>query len=304
MPWWGWLLCLATVAALLYWLVVITEGAYLGSRIVVALYDRYAARYDEVKQFDETDEAFFLGDTLYRDLVAPLRQRGQVPLILDVATGTGRYPLAVLRATQGRCQVWGLDGSKAMLRQARRNMAAAGWPDVMLFHHDASQLCFQDGCFDAVGCLEALEFLPRPRQALRELWRVLRPGGLLMVSNRIGTQAHLMPGRTFSRPRLEAFLVELGAVDVTIRPWQVDYDLATARKRSGQPEIAGASPDDVLKCPSCGSSNWSNGWGVARLTCQMCGAAWVCGEEVWHFVAPGAVERKSYRESRSNGHSG
>lgn len=292
MPWWAWLLGLATATILMYWLLVVSEGAYLGPRVVVALYDRYAARYDQVKQFDEADEAFFLGDPLCRDLVLPILKRGQAPLILDVATGTGRYPLAVLRAAQGQCQVWGLDGSRAMLRQARRNMAEAGWPNVLLFLHNASRLPFFDDCFDAVACLEALEFLPDPAQALQELWRVLCPGGILTMSNRIGAQAHLLPGRTFSRLQLETLLAELGAVDVSIRLWQADYDLVTACKPGARREAARAGPNDVLRCPACGHSAWANDWTAPSLACQICGAAWVHDEEAWCFLEPGLMERK------------
>ena len=49
MPWWVWLAGLAllsALAALLVWLLVVTEGAYLGPGVVTALYDRFAGRYD------------------------------------------------------------------------------------------------------------------------------------------------------------------------------------------------------------------------------------------------------------------
>jgi hypothetical protein len=64
MPAWAWLLALMAVflaAALLYWLLVLTEGAYLGSGTVAALYNRVARRYDRIKQFDDEDEAHFSG---------------------------------------------------------------------------------------------------------------------------------------------------------------------------------------------------------------------------------------------------
>ena len=88
------------------------------------------------------------------------------------------------------------------------------------------------GSFDAVTCLEALEFLPDARAALCECVRVIRPGGLLVTTNRIGWDAWLMPGKTFSRRNFRHLLAEFPLEAVRIHTWQVDYDLAWARKKS------------------------------------------------------------------------
>ena len=94
----------------------------------------------------------------------------------------------------------------------------------------AVPLPFSSASFDAVVCLEVLEFTPDPRSTLAELQRVLRPGGLLVTSNRIGWQAPLIVGRTFSKDRFPRVLEEIGFAEVEIRPWQVDYDMALARR--------------------------------------------------------------------------
>ncbi|MDH4208368.1 MAG: hypothetical protein OEV76_05805, partial [Anaerolineae bacterium] len=93
------LLLLAAAAGVAYWLVVLTEGAYLGSRAVRFLYDWGAASYDRVKQFDPVDDAQSLALPLLRELRGVER-----PLVLDVATGTGRLPRALRRnlGFQGR----------------------------------------------------------------------------------------------------------------------------------------------------------------------------------------------------------
>jgi ubiquinone/menaquinone biosynthesis C-methylase UbiE len=72
--------------------------------------------------------------------------------------------------------------------------------------------------------------LPNPRAALAECVRVLRPGGVLLVTNRIGRDARLMPGKTFSRPAFQQLLEALPLTEVEVHPWQVEYDLAWARK--------------------------------------------------------------------------
>jgi hypothetical protein len=60
--------------------------------------------------------------------------------------------------------------------------------------------------------------------------RVLRPGGWLLLTNRIGWQAPLILGRTISRERFPAFLEDHGLEQVEVFHWQLDYDLAWARK--------------------------------------------------------------------------
>ncbi|HUW97031.1 MAG TPA: hypothetical protein VMW58_14710, partial [Anaerolineae bacterium] len=62
------LLIVAVAAGVSYWLLVLTEGAYLGSRVVTFLYDRGATSYDEVKQFDAVDDASHLALPLVRRL--------------------------------------------------------------------------------------------------------------------------------------------------------------------------------------------------------------------------------------------
>jgi hypothetical protein len=60
--------------------------------------------------------------------------------------------------------------------------------------------------------------------------RVLRPGGTLLVTNRIGWQATMIFGHTTPRASLMKRLAGLGLTDVRIEPWQVEYDLAWAVK--------------------------------------------------------------------------
>ncbi|MBC7260956.1 MAG: hypothetical protein H5T63_02995, partial [Chloroflexi bacterium] len=50
MMWIGALLTILAIGALSYWLFILTEGVYLGKRVVIALYDWNAANYDRVKQ--------------------------------------------------------------------------------------------------------------------------------------------------------------------------------------------------------------------------------------------------------------
>jgi len=232
---WVWLPVVLAAVAILYWLVVLSEGVYLGSRVVIALYDWGASSYDRIKNVRPEDDALYLAGPLLSALAgvsapsAALRGRFAAPLVLDVATGTGRLPLALLRQWDFSGQIVGLDLSRRMLAIARRRTYARPGC-VGLARGDAMTLPFPDDLFDAVMCIEAVELLPRPRAALAEMARVLRPGGRLMVTNRVGTDSRFLPGRTCPRDVLETRLNALGLIHVATRRWQVHYDLVDAQK--------------------------------------------------------------------------
>jgi ubiquinone/menaquinone biosynthesis C-methylase UbiE len=206
------------VAWLVWWLFFETEGVYLGPRVVVWLYDVYATRYDNIKQFVAAYEA----DGLAAPLLERLRGTPR-PRILDVATGTARLQVALHHTPHFQGSVIGVDASRRMLGVARAKLQAAGVSLPALAQNRADALPFADNQFDAVTCLEALEFFPDADQAIAECLRVLKAGGVLFLTNRKGTR--LMPGRTRSVARMKRRLTDkFGLVDVESAIWQVDYD--------------------------------------------------------------------------------
>lgn len=235
---WLWIpLGLAVLGLFLYWALVLTEGAYLGPRLVAFLYDLTPGYYDRIKAVTWRDDQEWLVDPL-------LDRLGKVvcPLILDVGTGTGRFPAALLASDRFAGQVWGLDISVGMLRRARLRLASLAnrW---RLIWHDADALPFPDGTFDAVVCLETIEFTPRPERTLGELVRVLRPGGVLLASNRIG-RAGVFPGRVYDDEALLAVLANHPLLHAEIHNWNSFYDLVWARKE-GEPEVLGNGTGDL-----------------------------------------------------------
>lgn len=247
MPWIGLVIALALVVGVAVWYLVFkTEGVYLGRRAVIWLYDVYAGRYDGIKQYAPDDERDFLAHPIL-DHIAPLR----APLVLDVATGTGRLPLALLEVPIFQGRVIALDLSRRMLGVAAGKLAPHR-DRVVLLHLPAENLPFPNGTFDLVTCLEALEFMMDPAAVLHELVRVLRPGGALVLTNRQGPDARLMPGHTWPHDALERLLRDdLGLERVAIQPWQMDYRLVFAR-RPGPPTPTGPLPlEAVWRCPRC-----------------------------------------------------
>lgn len=273
---------LGLLGLLFYWLVRMTEGAYLGQRAVQLVYDLGASTFDFVKDFDHDEEFIFLGQPLFDRLE---QTAGAEALVLDVATGTGRLPLALLDIPFFEGEFVGVDISCGMLREAaRKTKPFAG--RLHLIHHPAAPLPFADDAFDAVAMLEALEFLPDRAAALRELVRVLRPGGWLMTTNRIGRHARYMPGRTERPAAFEQRLADLGLVEVRTYPWQTYYSLVWARKQGA---LAPSGPrvwHIVLACSGCGSAGCWEGEGEA-LTCRSCGHVVRAKRGVWE-----AMERR------------
>ena len=225
----------------LWWLFIETEGVYLGSRTVIALYDLYAKRYDRIKQFDERADFLLLGEPLIERL-RPLDN----PLILDVATGTARLPLILARNARFKGHVIGLDKSRRMLAVAAAKIAAEHFEDfISLMRHDAMNLPFPDDAFDAVASLESLEFLPDPEAALGEMARVLRPGGWLLTTIRIDTR--WMPTRTSSAAQMKRVLESQGMCEFEIETWQEDYSKVWARKLGESLPISACYQKDILR---------------------------------------------------------
>ncbi len=227
-------LILLSLAAGVYWLFFLTEGAYLGERVVVWLYDLYARRYDAIKEWDVQDEIEYLAEPF----AAAVGDRRQ-PRILDVAAGTGRLTLALeLSGLLSDAQWILLDASKKMLARARERLGEN--PRLHYVRGTGQALPFPNASFDVVTCLEALEFMPDPEAALDELIRVLRPGGLLFITNRTGPGAKWLPGRVWSHNQVFQHLKARGMTHISIRPFLVDYEWVTAVKKSYHLPLAAA----------------------------------------------------------------
>jgi demethylmenaquinone methyltransferase / 2-methoxy-6-polyprenyl-1,4-benzoquinol methylase len=101
---------------------------------------------------------------------------------VDVCCGTGDLARLLARRAGTKGLVLGMDFSLEMLRVARQRAAAAGVDGMCRFvAADAHALPAADGTFDAATVGFGLRNVARPEAALREMWRVLRPGGRLAV---------------------------------------------------------------------------------------------------------------------------
>lgn len=102
--------------------------------------------------------------------------------ILDVATGKGAVLLPCAERVGRFGRVVGIDLSQKMLEQTEGIARARGLDNFELYKMDAEHLEFRDEIFDIVTCAFSLFFFPAMDTALREMYRVLVPGGRLGIA--------------------------------------------------------------------------------------------------------------------------
>lgn len=134
--------------------------------------DIYAAW--RVSSLGEITEA--LEHRLILRLAGPLHNRS----VLDVGCGDGT--LALVSARNGAARVTGCDTDPRMIVRAR-DRAIRGDARIDLLVARAQALPFPDNRFDVVFCITVLAFIPDTGNAIREMARVLRPGGRLVIGD-------------------------------------------------------------------------------------------------------------------------
>jgi phosphatidylethanolamine/phosphatidyl-N-methylethanolamine N-methyltransferase len=137
---------------------------------VARVYENIAWGYDLV-----------FGPTLHPGRVDAIKRMGIKPgdRVLEVGVGTGinadLYP--------PDCAVTGIDLSSSMLEKARDRVARKGVRNVRLLQMDAANLKFADDSFDIVYAPYVISVVPDPVAVTREMRRVCRPGGRIIILN-------------------------------------------------------------------------------------------------------------------------
>src|SRR4051794_35246500 len=146
----------------------------------------HAARIQD--QFSRQAEQFAVAPALHNDEVLSLLVAAANPVptdtALDVACGPGTVSIALAKRVQ---RAVGLDATVAMLSQARRLAAEACVQNADWCQGDVYNLPFADASFSIVTCRFAFHHLQRPEDALREMVRVCRPRGTVLVCDAVAS---------------------------------------------------------------------------------------------------------------------
>jgi demethylmenaquinone methyltransferase/2-methoxy-6-polyprenyl-1,4-benzoquinol methylase len=141
-----------------------------------AMFDRIAARYDTMNRV-----LSFGLDRGWRRRTVRALQLGDAPRVLDLATGTGDLAVDIARIHPD-ATVIGLDPSREMLAIAQRKLAGRGLAGrVTLVRGDAQHLPYRDHDMDAATIAFGIRNVPDRLAALREMARVVRPGGRVAI---------------------------------------------------------------------------------------------------------------------------
>src|SRR4030081_2102170 len=145
---------------------------------VARVYENIAWAYDLI-----------FGPALHPGRVNAIRRMGIKPgdRVLEVGVGTGIN--AALYPTD--CSVTGIDLSSSMLEKARERVARKGVRNVRLLQMDAANLKFADDTFDIVYAPYVISVVPDPVAVTREMRRVCRPGGRIVILNHFRSKNRL-----------------------------------------------------------------------------------------------------------------
>ncbi len=151
-------------------------------RAIAAKYDRLHARFLRIA--GSGGQSAFEGAVLA--LITPGMQ------ILDVACGTGAFASRLMAQTGGDLRLTLLDGCAEMLRQTPEGIGAK-----IMGHMES--LPFDDCSFDLVSCAWGIETTDQPARTVRELMRVVRPGGHLCFVSCVDVRSVGLGGRVMKR---------------------------------------------------------------------------------------------------------
>ena len=161
---------------------------------VEGVYEKLASVYD-----------WFFGPTLHAGRLQAMQRMAISPgdRILEVGVGTGIN----LSLYPRDCELTGIDLSDSMLEKAYERVAEKRMRNVHLQQMDASRLLFPDASFDIVYAPYLISVVPDPIQVAREMGRVCRPGGRIVILNHFRSTNPIM---SWGERLISPFTIHIG----------------------------------------------------------------------------------------------
>jgi demethylmenaquinone methyltransferase/2-methoxy-6-polyprenyl-1,4-benzoquinol methylase len=202
--------------------------------------DEVSGMFDGVaRHYDRTNAIMSMGNApLWRAATVRAVDPRAGERILDVAAGTGTSSAALARSG---ATVVALDFSTGMIEEGRRRH-----PELEFVEADAEKLPFGDDEFDAVSISFGLRNIEHPKMALAEMYRVLKPGGRLVVCE-------------FSKPQRAVFRTGYAAYMRFVMP-------VVAAVASSNRDAYGYLRESIQQWPDQGTlTQWIRGVGFTRV---------------------------------------
>jgi ubiquinone/menaquinone biosynthesis C-methylase UbiE len=204
-------------------------------------------------EYDAMD--FWEADTRFAEDAIGLLN-GQGARVLDIGCGTGKVPVLMLER-RGDLDILAVDLAEEMLRVAAKRVADAGFSDrCKLARMDAKNLRVPAATYDLVICNSAVHHIPDPNDVFREIARVVKPTGAILVRDLIRPEAK---GDAWA-------IVKRVAAGEHIRQQQLFFDSLCAALTIPEVEaMAAAAKLERLTIAKCSDRHWTAERPVLRV---------------------------------------
>jgi SAM-dependent methyltransferase len=215
------------------WVLGFTELSYLGNKGIKFLYNLFSSIY-ELKWLAKEYSSTELTQQLFLEPLKLALQNSQNAKMLDLACGTGRMSLMVLRQSWFQGSIKAIDFSEGMTRKFRKNIQALEAEKQSRLELQFANLKdwtpSQVAEYDVVSLMEVGEFLPFFVPLVSSISKALKPGALFLLSKPPDWMAWTYFGRCQTTLQLTNLLKEAGFSKILIHKWSSRYEVVQAWK--------------------------------------------------------------------------